>query len=135
VKRNSKWLLFVFAALLVSAVAWKYSVFLLERDFLITDHIPCDPALDSCFVQDCDPVDAECDSEPYKKIEKSAAHITMCPNYLVDQCPALTCETGETDCVVTLCSDETVEEGEVCMYTPGPVLENESEMTTEEIIE
>jgi hypothetical protein len=130
VKKNSKWLLFVFIALLVSAVAWKYSVYFLERDFLITDHVPCDPSTESCFVQDCDLMGAECDTEPYKRIEKSAAYISLCPNYLLDQCPALTCEVNEPDCTLTLCSEETLEEGEVCVHEPEA-----SEPSTEEITE
>lgn len=134
-KKNSKWLLFVFAALLVSAIAWKYSVYLIERDFFITDHIPCDPALDSCFVQECDAANMDCDPEPYKRIEKNATNITLCPNYLTDQCPALTCEANEPDCAVTLCSEETMEEGEVCIHTPETVLESEVEPVPEEIIE
>ncbi len=131
-KKNSKWLLFVFIALLVSAVAWKYSVYFLERNFLITDHVPCDPSAESCFVQDCDPIDAECDTEPYKRIEKSAAYITLCPNYLLDQCPALTCEVNEPDCVLTLCSEDTLEEGEICVYEP---MSETSEPSAEEITE
>ncbi len=111
-------------------------MYFLERDFLITDHIPCDPALDSCFVQDCDPEDDECDTEPYKRIEKGAAYITMCPNYLIDQCPALSCETDEPNCIVTLCSEETMEEGEVCIHAPEVTQEDEVEdVAAEEIIE
>ena len=110
----------MFIALLLSAIVWKYSVYFLERDFLVTDHIPCDPAMESCFAQDCDPVDTECDQEPYKRIEKSAAYINLCPNYQQDQCPTLTCEIDEPDCTLTLCSDETLEEGEVCVYAPEP---------------
>lgn len=125
-KKNSRWLLFLFIALLVSAVAWKYSVYFLERDFLITDHVPCDPSTESCFVQNCDStVTSECDVEPYKRIEKSAAYISMCPNYLPDQCPALSCEVGEPSCTLTLCSEETLQEGEVC--TSAPELEPEAE--------
>ena len=131
---NSRWLLFAFIALLASAIAWSYSVYFLERDFIITDNVACDPITESCFIQDCDSSDSACDSEPYKRIVKNAAFIKSCPNYILEECPALTCEVGELDCALTLCSKETVKEGEICIHTPESTPEAK-EATAEKITE
>ena len=130
---KSKLLVAAFIVIVAAAIFWKYDTFVTQRDFLVHDQVSCDPSTESCFSYDCDEGDEECDAEPFKKIRKSARNIPLCPNY-TGGCPELACLPGEEECEVTYCSDEDLEEDEICVSSMGEDVEpsEEGAMTEEE---
>ena len=94
--------LLVAVSVLSAGVAlWKFG---LMRDYIVYANVPCDPALDSCFVGD-----GENTPELYKSIEKPAYAVPHC-NGWADECPILSCRAFEDGCYETLC-DPAEEEG------------------------
>lgn len=92
---------------------YKYKHYVIDRQYLIFNHISCDPQSEKCFVSGCDLTsDPSCDQIPYKKITKFAANISDCESY--NKCLELSCADGEEKCVVTFCSEDTIEGAEVC---------------------
>lgn len=96
-----------------------YTRFYVEKDFLILQHVSCDPETENCFVWQCDPAAEECtgnpeeDTEYYKILEKKAANIPECS--IEEECEESFCEIGETDCIESLCTPEAAElEEAVC---------------------
>ncbi len=126
---RSKIVIVLFFVLLVAAAIWKYQVYFVERDYLIYNQIACDPTEESCFAYLCEEDDEECDDTPYKKIEKYASNIAVCDEYAREDCPELTCEESEFGCIVTACSEDTLEDGEQCV-TEEP--SSEEDMLDEE---
>ncbi len=109
-----------FLALVVAAVVWNYNIRIIERNFTITDHVPCNPAQDSCFTAMCDSGMDGCEVEPYMKLQKKASAVQVCQNFIQGSCPALTCAPEEEGCTITTCSNATIEKGEVCYSEPSP---------------
>jgi len=118
VDTKSKGLMALVLLMVAGATVWKYDTFITNRDFMVYDQISCNPTLESCFVYVCEEGYEECDNSPFKKIEKNAKNITLCPNYNKDSCSALTCLDGEKECTITLCTDETLAVGEMCVFNP-----------------
>lgn len=127
--RGGKLILILIVVPILSIVGFKYKQFFLDKDFLYTTYVSCDPATESCFKVICEGESAtssgECDSSsgvifsdgsPYKKIELSAS---KAPNCLLDEmtCPTFTCPKDDPTCTTTYCSDDTLEEGEECVPT------------------
>ena len=95
---------------------WKYKVFVIDRDFVVYDQVSCDPYTESCFASICEEGDEECDDTPYKKIEKSARFISACNVANGDECPDLSCGPTEVECVITTCSEDTLDDNETCVF-------------------
>lgn len=82
------------------------------HDFIVYDYVSCDPSEFSCFVY----CEEECAyDDPYAKIEKAGRNIAAC-NPIDDECEELFCSPAEPNCLVTYCTDEEVEVGEVCHH-------------------
>ena len=111
---KSKVLIVLFFTLLGIGFASKYYTFFIQQDFLVYDQIPCNPALESCFIAACE--EEVCENAPYKKIEKSAQNIPFC-DPSAEACPRPTCSQDEPNCTITVCSEESIEEGETCTQT------------------
>lgn len=79
--------------------------FYIARDYLIIADVSCDSNLHSCFVGDGDATPLR-----YEKISKRANTIPSCNGWL-DQCPKLTCEQGDSSCMVEYCQPDT---GDTC---------------------
>lgn len=112
-----------FVMVMAGALAWNigyaYNRFYTERDYLISQHISCDPEEENCFVWQCDPAIEECSEDAeenidyYKHIEKSAARIPEC--LTPEECEELSCEPAEENCTITPCTPaDAVEEGVQC---------------------
>lgn len=128
VDTRSKILIGLFILLVVGTGIWKYYVYFVQEDFTVHSVISCDVATESCFSVECAEDDEECDDTPYKKLESSARLIPECDPYIDDTCPEPVCEEGENECTITVCSVETLEEGEICL----PIDESASD---EEVVE
>lgn len=129
--KKSKIFFLVFLLLIIGSVALTYWRIMVKRDYIISAQTSCDPALESCFVYECDPEDPEdpeCATLPeeerisyYKLIDKNAKNIPLCDaeaesdSAEAGKCPKeLTCEEGEEECETILCDDSNVPEGESC---------------------
>ncbi len=98
----------IFISLLVTFV----KLFVL-KDYQIIAQVSCDPKIENCFVNQCDPsVDPSCSSDSseqtsyYKLIHKNANNITAVCNEDASggiSCPELMCNTGEDNCSYELC--------------------------------
>jgi hypothetical protein len=106
----------VLAAVLV--IASRYQGYTTDRDFLLRAAVPCDPAADACFMLDCPP-DSEgtCDSEPYAKVEVLAREAPACLEE--HSCWTFSC-AGRSTCLISYCSDATLEDGERCVGEGRP---------------
>ncbi|MFH1183096.1 MAG: hypothetical protein V1690_02435 [Candidatus Moraniibacteriota bacterium] len=120
--KKSKIFFLIFFLLIVGSVAVTYWRIMVKRDYIISASQDCDPAMETCFVYECDPEgDEECAAAPeeervsyYKTITKNAKNISPCDPYK-NECPTeLTCEEGEAECEIILCDEENVPEGESC---------------------
>lgn len=117
--------------IVIGVTVWKYDAYVSRQDFLIYDQVACDPEIESCFAYVCEEGDEECDTEPFKKITKSAENVSLCPNYIEGECSPLSCAEDEVDCEEILCSEDTLEDGESCV-SQDPELPEDTDETPEE---
>ncbi|MBM3255886.1 MAG: hypothetical protein FJZ04_00220 [Candidatus Moranbacteria bacterium] len=127
----------VFGLLIAGSVAVTYWRIMVKRDYIISAQQECDPALEACFVYECDPEDPEdpeCAALPeeervnyYKIIRKNAKNIPPC-DAQNNECPeVLICEEGEEECEFEYCTEENVPEGESCNNPEEYLAENPPE--------
>ncbi len=125
------------------AASFSYYRFYIERDYILYGHTECDPSQDRCFVYECDPEIEECtgnteeDIEYYALIEKNASRVSVC-NPSIQECEALKCALGETDCKVSFCDETLAEKEKVSCSDPEDFQEessNEDSEETEEVSE
>lgn len=126
---NKSKLLFLFLlAALVLLTFFKFKHYIQEREYIIYDSIECNPQIESCFVADCNPeIDEDCDLTPYKKAERIASYVKSCE--ITGKCQESMCDNPE-QCLVTHCSLDNLEEGEICLFLPEvPDTDTEMEVT------
>lgn len=131
--RKSKFLTWTFILIVIAAVGWSYYNFIIERNFIVHNYAECDPTKESCFMW-CE--DGECEDDYYAKITKSARDIPIC-NEALEECEPLICELGEIGCEVIYCSEDMLDEGEICtnpsdLQLEEPVGESEDVATSTE---
>lgn len=104
-------ILIVLVSIFILGTLWyAFNRFYIERDYLISQEVSCDPGIENCFVWQCDPTTETCSEKEedniayYKIIEKRAFNIPECT--AEEQCEELHCEANEIDCVVTLCTND-----------------------------
>ncbi len=122
--KKSKILVVVFFLLIIGSVAFTYYRIMIKKDYLISSQVDCDPYTENCFIWNCDPestVEGEaCTGDPeadvwyYKMAERNASRIPLCDPETDENCQPFLCDSGELECAETLCSAETVAEGETC---------------------
>lgn len=109
--KKTKILIVLFLVIVSVAISFSYKKYFLERDYLISAEVPCDPSLEICFIGYCDSETEECEEETfyYKRIEGIARSLPTCdPNY--EDCPLLWCgKRGNHACVDISCDAESEE--------------------------
>lgn len=111
--------------LILGVVTFSYIRYLLAADFIVYDHVPCDPGVESCFREDCyleSSAGCEEGRRFFKVVYKRAGNIAECSPWVADDCRPLSCEQGEESCEVITCTDENMSEyqpGEACEYVPN----------------
>jgi hypothetical protein len=117
-KKSKILFIIFFVAIFVSIGFTYYRVFII-KDYYIKMETSCDPAKEKCFIRTCDPeTDDECPNDMderidyYKIIEKKAGAIPDCEPEN-NECPEINC-LGDSNCIETLCDENTVIEGETC---------------------
>ena len=104
--------LFVFVALIIGLVGYRYQQYVLAQNYLVDAVVPCDSTMQSCFAADCSPdEDPECDVTPYEKVELPASLAPKC--LFENSCDSFIC-TEANHCIVTHCSEDALGDGEVC---------------------
>lgn len=129
------WGVFLLIATSVGVTYYRYVVAL---DYFVLLQSSCDPAVESCFLYECDPTvpDAECSEDPaddayyYKDIKKKAYAVKDCVNSS-EGCADLHCQPGEKNCVEVPCDVSIEESGGVC-HGPGLILPEEEAEESEE---
>ncbi len=117
--KGSTWWIVFFALVIVLVAGMRYYDYVVKKNFLFDVAVECDPSSETCFVWDCDVNDPECDSTPYKKVEILAQNSPKCLEE--HSCENFSCD-GLEECSVTTCSDETLDEGEVCTEKPSDTI-------------
>ncbi len=90
-----------------------YYLYEVKKDYLVYVNIDCDPSSERCFYIPCEDEQCSKDIEYYKKISKKAYNIDNCDLSLPD-CKPMYCLDGEGGCLITSCSEDVLEPGEVC---------------------
>lgn len=105
--------------MLLVASGLSYHRLVIKRDYTMYLYLPCDPAIESCFVGDCsDLEEGELCYDPYKIVERSASSLPReCEEMSIDACPEMA-ECDDESCSVITCDDETAAEEETeCVYS------------------
>ncbi len=93
------------------AVFFRFEEYVVRSNFSIFTLTSCDSTSEACFVADCAEEDDACDMTPYKKVQIAATAAPACA--FENECDEIVC-LEEDLCVVTYCSDSSLEEGERC---------------------
>ena len=134
-------ILIVLVSIFILGTLWyAFNRFYIEKDYLVTQQISCDPETENCFVWQCDPTTETCSENEddniayYKIIEKRAFNIPECTDE--EDCEELHCEANEVDCAVTLCMND-ASEGETseAVCSDDMNMTEEPEKTEEEVAE
>jgi len=113
--KKSKILIWVFVVLIIGAVAVTFWRIYIQRDYVITSQIDCDPYTEACFIWKCDPAstvegeactgDPEADIWYYKIAERNASMIPECDPETDETCLPFDCLPGEPECEQILCAE------------------------------
>ncbi len=93
----------------IVSIAYGFWRICIMEDYLLFANVPCDPAVESCFVGD-----GENTPQFYTQVSKPAYSVPDC-NAWNGECPVLGCEEGEARCQETTCDPAT---GEECSTKP-----------------
>ncbi len=136
---TSRILTIIFVLLVLTSVGVAYYRYMVQENFLVKYQTPCDPALESCFVYECDPEAEECTGNPeedttyYSLMYRLAKNIPACDVNVEGDCDAAyTCAAGEQKCEMVVCNDDTsLEEEASCTNPEDFVIEEDEDMTGE----
>lgn len=123
--KKSKILFAVVGLAIAVSVGVTYWRIMVKKNYIISSQVDCDPAMEKCFVWQCDKTLAEgedgaCTGDPeadiwyYKIAERKAYNIPLCDPEKDETCLPFQCNEGEKDCSETLCDETNVPEGESC---------------------
>ena len=111
----------VLALLILASVGVTFYKIVILKNYQIVAQVSCDPAIEKCFVSECDPAtDDTCTatSTPtyYKNISKKANNIYLCEKTeeKLGCNEELACTEGEKDCLYTYCDSAKLADGEKC---------------------
>ncbi len=107
--KKSKILLFIVGLGILASIGVSFYKYVVLRDYQIFAEMPCDPAIDNCFVRTAE----DNSTSTYKLLSRQASNIPLCDPTNIN-CQALTCQPNEKNCVITTCSEKDLPEGEAC---------------------
>lgn len=103
----------------------------IDRDFVLSQEIECDPWTESCFTRLCEE-DCDTEKEYYKLQTVSARYMSTCDPH-IEECPEIDCNETPT-CEIVFCDEITVTDGEWCT-TPETYHGDQSEEGTDDLEE
>lgn len=109
----SQALFWLLALLVVGAVVVRFYAYFINEDFDLYAQIPCNPAEATCFINDCDPSNEECDVTPFMFAEMSASKAPDC--FEENNCVDFACPSDDEACLVMECSEDVLYEGVICL--------------------
>lgn len=118
ISRSLFWLLVILVA---GAVVTRYYAYFVQEDYYLYAQVPCDPSEATCFINDCDMSDEECDTTPFMFAEMSASHAPDC--FQENNCQEFECPADDDSCVVMECSEDALYDGVLCFDEPNFFLE------------
>lgn len=142
---QSRWFFVIFFGLLFLSVGATFYRTFIARDYFVIMETTCDPAREACFERDiCETEDGMCaegdmpvETSYYKIVERKAfAFPEVCASGSLGDpvCADLSCRPNEAECTETLCTDETVPEGESCAG-PGMIWDDAEDLKESDEIE
>lgn len=102
-KQKNRILIIGLIAVVLVSLSFGFHKYIIQKDFFVYLYAPCDPAAQSCF---------EFEGEQYLKMYQKAYVIEQCMD---GSCDMYACEDGQNTCLVVECSEDELEEGEVCI--------------------
>jgi hypothetical protein len=114
--KDTKYLLFFLGLIVLVIVGYRYQQYVINRNFTLLVNTVCDSQTEKCFVMDCVEGEEGCDKTPYKKVELVAKDAPQCLEE--HTCTSFSCGKLE-NCTVSYCTEDTLEDGEVCASTTG----------------
>lgn len=117
--KTGKIILIALLLLVVILSGFKYKQFFLDKNFLFTTQVSCDPTTESCFQVVCGDEGCEpsafmfSDGTPYKYVDLPGYRVPECLE--ANTCPDFFCPVDDEECVTTYCSEDVIEEGEECI--------------------
>jgi hypothetical protein len=114
---KSRTLLVLVILLVVGSISATYYRTFIVKDYLVEFHAPCDPATESCYLEEC--WEEPCEPVYYKLMTKSAGTVFAQCGKDVSECDFYACEQGETDCSFSECDPESEECAEQAVAEPS----------------
>jgi len=108
--KKSKILIIIVSLAIVASVGVSFYKYVITKNYQIFVEIPCDPAVDNCFVR----TEEDDTISNYKILSRQASNIPLCVPENNPNCRAMLCEQDEPNCEFTTCSAEDLPEGESC---------------------
>ncbi|MFH0755115.1 MAG: hypothetical protein V1910_00410 [bacterium] len=110
--KSAKYFLLLFLIFILLIIVYKYKQYILDKNFNLIVNTSCNLNEENCFISDCKPEsDSDCKLTPYKKVIISAKIAPACLGE--HNCIDFLCK-DKTACSLIYCSNETLEEGEIC---------------------
>ena len=133
----NRWFFLMFFLVAATSVAATFYRIFIARDYFVLMETVCDPSASACFARDiCETEDGMCaegdvpvETEYYKIVERKAFSFPeVCATGSLENeiCADVSCRPGEGECSETLCSKETVPEGETC-FGPDAIVGTDSD--------
>jgi hypothetical protein len=116
-KSNIDFLNIFLILLVIIAFGTRYADYVWAKNTMLSIYAPCDTSTESCFIADKDSAWSDIQLEPYKKITIREKYASSCLEEHV--CEKFSC-SNTPDCIETLCSDSTLENGEKCTALVNP---------------
>lgn len=97
--------------IVLSTIGYRYYDYFIAKNISLYAFTPCSPDIENCFISSEESAYFEFQLEPYKKIEILDKYAPTCLEE--HTCENFSCD-GIESCIVTYCSEETLEDGEYC---------------------
>lgn len=104
-QKNKILIIGLLGAVLISLIL-KFEKYIVQKDFYAYIYAPCDQQYKSCF---------EYEDEQYVKLYQKAYIVEQCMDESCDMYACTESQQEEGVCLVVECSEDVLEEGEVCV--------------------
>lgn len=101
-KNKNKIILFTLLVLIAFSLSYKLKKYIIDRDYFVFMHAICKTGDRNCF---------SLNDTLYYKVYRKAYKVEAC---LKDGCNPFICEENEPDCITITCSENVLEDEEIC---------------------
>lgn len=107
-KNKDKIILLTLLALIAFSLSLGFKKYVIDKDYYVFMHTPCVTEDSTCFSFEDEETG---ESELYLKVYRKAYKVEQCMN---EGCDPYACNVDEVGCLTITCSEEDLDEGEVC---------------------